>query len=53
MATVFSNIEHFFKQKSVLSSLLIINILVFLLINVVVVVLRLFNISPVHRMVFF
>ncbi|MDR2683652.1 MAG: rhomboid family intramembrane serine protease [Dysgonamonadaceae bacterium] len=43
MATVFSDIERFFRRQSVLSSLLIINLLVFLLIKLVVVVFLLFN----------
>jgi membrane associated rhomboid family serine protease len=53
MATVFSNIERFFKQKSVLSTLLIINLLVFLLMKVVGVCFLLFNTSPVHLIAFF
>ncbi|GHT05321.1 rhomboid family intramembrane serine protease [Bacteroidia bacterium] len=53
MATVFSNIERFFKQKSVLSTLLIINLLVFLLIKVVGVFFLLFKISPVPLIAFF
>lgn len=45
MASIVSNIEHFFKQKSILSNLIAINIGVFLIIKIIGVVCMLFNIS--------
>jgi membrane associated rhomboid family serine protease len=45
MASIVSNIEHFFKQKSILSTLIVINLFVFLLIKAVGVVFLLFNLD--------
>ena len=43
MASIITNIEHFFRQKSVLSNLIAINILVFLLIKITGIFFMLFN----------
>ena len=45
MASIVSNIEHFFKQKSILSTLIVVNLFVFLLIKVVGVIFLLFNLD--------
>lgn len=45
MADIISNVERFFKQKSVLSNLIIINVFIFLLIKIVEVIFLLFNID--------
>ena len=53
MTTVFTNAGTFFRQQSVLSLLLIINILVFLLMKIIGVVCLLFNSSSAPFVLFF
>jgi membrane associated rhomboid family serine protease len=48
MTTIISNIEGFFRQKSVLSSLIIINLGVYLFIKIIGVFFLLLDINPVH-----
>ena len=53
MAALFSEIEKFFKQKSILSVLIGINIAVFLLIKIVGVIFLLFNIDQSSMLLWF